>query len=251
MASKYWIKLYHEILDDPKMGRMPDRLWRRTIELFLLAGELNENGLLPEPRDIAWRLRLSDNDIAEDLSFLETYNIVHQKDGRYIITKFADRQSAMSSAERSRRYHESQKKEEYEQVHYGNRDESSRSDETNRPTDIDKDIDIDIDIDKDIDKDKNKILLKTFCEITGISLPYNPSTYAKWLQETSEWIQLGADSTIIERAVKLANEKDYTVARPKSITNFIRGEISKAKSDSGAEIGSQEWIMEMIEKGEL
>ena len=41
MGAKFWIKLYHEILDDPKMGRMPDRLWRRTIELFLLAGELD------------------------------------------------------------------------------------------------------------------------------------------------------------------------------------------------------------------
>ena len=25
MASRYWIKLYHEILDDPKMGRLTDR----------------------------------------------------------------------------------------------------------------------------------------------------------------------------------------------------------------------------------
>jgi len=29
MGSPYWIKLYHEILNDPKMGRLPDRLWRR------------------------------------------------------------------------------------------------------------------------------------------------------------------------------------------------------------------------------
>ena len=29
---KYWIKLYHEILDDPKMGRLSDRTWRRTNE---------------------------------------------------------------------------------------------------------------------------------------------------------------------------------------------------------------------------
>lgn len=30
--ANYWIKLYHEILDDPLMATMPDRLWRRTIE---------------------------------------------------------------------------------------------------------------------------------------------------------------------------------------------------------------------------
>lgn len=47
MASKYWIKLYHEILDDHKMGRLPDRLWRRVIELILLAGEQDDEGLHP------------------------------------------------------------------------------------------------------------------------------------------------------------------------------------------------------------
>jgi len=26
--ADYWIKLYHEIIDDPKMATMPDRLWR-------------------------------------------------------------------------------------------------------------------------------------------------------------------------------------------------------------------------------
>lgn len=55
MAAKYWIKLYHEILHDPKMGRLPDNLWRRCIELFLLAGELgaevdeDDKGHLPPP----------------------------------------------------------------------------------------------------------------------------------------------------------------------------------------------------------
>jgi len=39
MTGNYWIKLYIEILHDAKMGAMSDRLWRRTIEMFLLAGE--------------------------------------------------------------------------------------------------------------------------------------------------------------------------------------------------------------------
>ena len=57
MASKYWIKLYHEILDDPKMGRLPDALFRRAIEFFLIAGERGREGDLPPLADIAWRLR--------------------------------------------------------------------------------------------------------------------------------------------------------------------------------------------------
>ena len=46
MASKYWIKLYYEILDDPKLGKLTDWLFRRAIELFLLAGENDNDGLL-------------------------------------------------------------------------------------------------------------------------------------------------------------------------------------------------------------
>ncbi len=53
MANNYWIKLYHEILRDPKMARLPDRVWRRTIELFLLAGEIGKNGTIRNTDDIA------------------------------------------------------------------------------------------------------------------------------------------------------------------------------------------------------
>ena len=49
MASRYWIKLYHEILEDPKMGRLSDRQFRRVIELFLLAGDCEMDGQTAEP----------------------------------------------------------------------------------------------------------------------------------------------------------------------------------------------------------
>jgi len=45
--SKLWIKLYHEILDDPKMCKLSDRLYRRVMELFLLAGETNKGEPYP------------------------------------------------------------------------------------------------------------------------------------------------------------------------------------------------------------
>ena len=56
----YWIKLYHEILDDPKMATLPDRLWRKVIEIFLIAGKLSpdKSGQLPETNQIAWLLRM-------------------------------------------------------------------------------------------------------------------------------------------------------------------------------------------------
>ena len=119
MGAKFWIKLYHEILDDPKMGRMPDRLWRRTIELFLLAGELDEDGLLPSVHDMSWRLRVNDDALQDDLSLLISYGIVTAEGDAFTVTKFAERQNAMSPSERAARYRETKKNE----LYYGDRHE--------------------------------------------------------------------------------------------------------------------------------
>jgi hypothetical protein len=114
MPSKYWIKLYHEILDDPKMGRLPDALWRRTIELFLLAGDLDADGVLPAVDDMAWRLRVDPAALATDLKALANVGIVTScDDGCWIVTKFADRQAAATSSERGARFRERQRKQEY------------------------------------------------------------------------------------------------------------------------------------------
>jgi hypothetical protein len=51
MANTFWIKLYLEILDDPKMGALSDRLYRRAIEMFLMAGELENKGYLPNEKN--------------------------------------------------------------------------------------------------------------------------------------------------------------------------------------------------------
>lgn len=103
MATKYWIKLYHEILDDPKMGRLPDSVWRRCIEIFLLAGETGEDGTLPPVGHMAWRLRLSDDEMRSDLEQLESVSIVKQIGGLWIVTAFERRQKKMTKAEYMRR----------------------------------------------------------------------------------------------------------------------------------------------------
>ena len=52
----HWIKLYVEMLDDPKVGLLPDAVKWRWVSSLLLAGELNEDGYLPDINDAAWRL---------------------------------------------------------------------------------------------------------------------------------------------------------------------------------------------------
>lgn len=124
MTSNYWIKLYHEILSDPKMGRLPDRLWRRTIELFLLAGENGQDGDLPSVVDMAWRLRISEDALQGDLNELSADGIaiVKQEEDEWFVTKFAKRQAAMPGNERMQRLRDAKRKEHY----YGDEDVTNR-----------------------------------------------------------------------------------------------------------------------------
>jgi hypothetical protein len=99
-VKRIWIKTYIEILDDPKMGRLPDWLWRRAIELFLLAGENGNDGLLQPVMDMAWRLRTSEEKLTESLQALSKVGVVHETPEGWLVTHFKERQSALSNTER-------------------------------------------------------------------------------------------------------------------------------------------------------
>ena len=142
MPSKYWFKLYHEILDDPKMGQISDRLYRRCIELFALAGDYDQDGLLPEIEDIAWRLRLPVDELIKDIADLQALNIITSNDDGLVVTNFSKRQEPIPGAERVKSFRERKRKEQY----YGN--EPGNDDVTYRYTDTDIDIDTEVEEDK-------------------------------------------------------------------------------------------------------
>ena len=106
MTTRFWVKLYIEILDDPKMGRLPNHLWRRAVELFLLAGREGNDGALPPVEEMAWTLRLSEDKVLEDLHGLAEVGVVHETEpGIWFVTHFQERQTS-ESYERVKRYRE-------------------------------------------------------------------------------------------------------------------------------------------------
>jgi len=114
MASNYWAKLWIEMLDDPKVARLDDHLWRRWVELILLAKERNERGgFLPSLQDMAWRFRVSDDDMQIDLGSLAHIGLIRLVDGSWQIVNFDKRQEAMENAERQRRHREGQRRDQY------------------------------------------------------------------------------------------------------------------------------------------
>lgn len=111
MSSYYWAKVDIDTLDDRKVAQLPDSLWRRYHECILLAKEHDEDGYLPLLSDMAWRLRITDETMAADLSRLSLSGLVElRNDGqgeRWYLTGFVESQGAMSDAERMRRYRQS------------------------------------------------------------------------------------------------------------------------------------------------
>jgi hypothetical protein len=113
MVDKYWIKLYLAILDDPKMATLPDRLWRRVIELFLLAGQFHGDGNLPDTKQLAWMLRMNTDDLDGDMKQIESTEIIQRTKTGWFVCKFAERQSPSTGSERVRQFRERQHKQQY------------------------------------------------------------------------------------------------------------------------------------------
>jgi len=156
--NNFWIKLYYEILTDPKMGGMDDHTWRRTIELFLLAGSEGKDGYLPPIADIAWHLRTSEEDVEQVLSELEQLHIIAKTDQGYVVANYAKRQKSIEPKERMQSSRNRKRSEEYYNSTYfqdgvTTRNSNSYDGVTIRQTDIDRDIDKDID--RDIESDQS------------------------------------------------------------------------------------------------
>ena len=152
MPSNYWIKLYHEIIDDPKMMKMSEVLFARCIKLFLLAGDHGEDGELPTIEDAAWRLRVQEEELESDLIELQRLGIAAHQDGVWSIAKWDERQGPMTSTERTQRRRAKQKRDhkirQFEKegpadVRFGGRSRAGSETKVQRsgPVDTDKDTD--------------------------------------------------------------------------------------------------------------
>lgn len=146
-----WIKLHIDILTDPKMGRMSDKLFRRTIELFLIAGREDADGVLPSVQDIAWHLRTSEKETQTILDDLTKVGIIERDpEGSYLISHFVERQNSdLTRSEINRRYYEKTKQAKSEiQTDEGLNVRSDSDMAASEIQTLERDIDIDIEEDK-------------------------------------------------------------------------------------------------------
>ncbi|OGD40096.1 MAG: hypothetical protein A2V45_08215 [Candidatus Aminicenantes bacterium RBG_19FT_COMBO_58_17] len=210
----YFIKLYHEVLDDPKMGKLPDWLYRRCIEFFLLAGRQDQDGLLPPVEDMLWTLHLPDEmKLRQALQMLAEVGVTYCDDqGQWWIKNFAKRQAASTSTERVRQYRKRER----------NVDETKRF--------IDRDIELDIDIDRESEDasvpDGFEKLRELAERLTGLMMTATDSRTIK------VWEQSGVVEGDIAGALQWRKENDKPPVR--SISQLAGGvETERAKRIQG------------------
>jgi hypothetical protein len=102
MSFKIWIKLYIEMLDNSRVGMLPDWVFRRFIQFLLVAGECDHEGLLEPVPQLAWRLRSSQDDMLNALRTLRETGMVAETPDGWKVVNFAKRQAVLTSTERSR-----------------------------------------------------------------------------------------------------------------------------------------------------
>lgn len=107
----YWLKLFTEIIDDPKLAEIPEWAKWCFVEFLCLAKENDKGGELQPVTKMAWRLRKTAKQVEAALRTLKEVGVVHSTGATWIVTNFAKRQAPSESAERVRRFREKQKQE--------------------------------------------------------------------------------------------------------------------------------------------
>lgn len=74
-----WFRMYTDVLDDPKVQRLPPPLFKVWVNLLCLAGR--HDGALPAIEDIAFALRLDEETAAAHIKELVTRGLIDDDDG--------------------------------------------------------------------------------------------------------------------------------------------------------------------------
>lgn len=103
-----WVKIYTEILDEPKISELSDDLKWRYVQMIVFAGECDTDGYLVSghkvltPERIAWRLRMDKAQLEKDLDALREAGVVADEDGGVVcVRNFAQRQGRSQKDKRA------------------------------------------------------------------------------------------------------------------------------------------------------
>jgi hypothetical protein len=101
-----WVKLYTEMLDDPKVSELDPYQFQVFVQLVLFAGECDMDGLIGDATGpfvlakVAWRLRHRESNLRHAVSRLMSLGLIEERDGGLWIPKFSARQGRPQAEQR-------------------------------------------------------------------------------------------------------------------------------------------------------
>lgn len=107
-----WFRFYTEVLDDPKVQRLPPHLFKTWVNMLCLAG--TNGGAFPTVDDIAFRLRMSTHDVEQQMDELILAGLIDiERGGKRTPHNWSQRQFVSdSSTERVRKFRNKSQKQE-------------------------------------------------------------------------------------------------------------------------------------------
>lgn len=250
MASKYWLKMYHEALYDPKLACLPDNLWRRFWECCLMAADADEGGFLPAVEHMAWIVRVSADTLRSELGQMAQSGFVElcldaSKVERWYVTNFSKRQEAQTSTERWRKWRDRQRQAQFNEEPTNAKPKSNAT-PTNRLTDKEEDIDTEVETDKEQER--------------GPHVPAHLAT-TEFMNAWGEWLGYHDDrgtpptQATINKQFKLLEQYDQTTMLAmidRSITNGWTGLFPLKESETSANGGTlTDMVKERIKAHEM
>ena len=126
MASNYWVKLHHHILDDSRFAKVGPRAGWRWVQCFAYAGDLHLDGTLNTTEVLAWRFRVSDRDeLLSDLNKLRDAQLLTQDEkGCWSVVGFTESQAPEPNVKRVQQHRKRKKDERWYPDKYSGNDES-------------------------------------------------------------------------------------------------------------------------------
>ena len=224
-SNNYWMKLWFDILRDPKMGMLPDRLWRRVIELFLIAGEKGEEGLLPDVPTIAWQLNKPTTAIVTDLNKIAETGIVSEVEpGKWIVTNFQKRNAPVENTKRVKDF---RTRERYEKSNAAVTEVKRECNAavTNRYQEEQKNRLTDLTTTTTVPPSD----FQPFAEVYELVTGSEPKVLNAEIEAVSTIIKAGGTPDDFRKALQGMQDKDYTIASMASALTWTLKDIDKRK----------------------
>src|SRR4051812_13144243 len=100
-----WFRLYDEVLDDPKVQRLPDRTFKTWINILCAASR--NGGVVPPLKDLAFLLRRDEAKLFTEMAALSVAGLLDDADGKVTPHNWSGRQfQSDGSTERVKRFRE-------------------------------------------------------------------------------------------------------------------------------------------------